>query len=280
MPTPIPLRYAHHVFLLICGFGLFGLTCLLSFILLPIASLLVVFGRRDLFGFVTRWGIRQTFRWVVWYLRLFGYLDIQFVEHTPDARHGKLIVCNHTSLFDVISLLAYFPDACTFIKSSYLKIPFIVPAVKAAGYIPIDVLDAEQRTRAFMTALNVLRAGRPLIVFPEGTRSRDGKIGRFQAGVFKLALESGVDLTPVLFTSDQAVFNKVGPFQLSSGLIHFHAHVLPRIPTPRHEGTMNVAAKRFRDKVEAEFTQWLSSDLASAWNKIDAAATGCIPTTR
>jgi 1-acyl-sn-glycerol-3-phosphate acyltransferase len=268
-----------HLVWLAWGFGAFAFACVLSFVLIPLASPLILVGRRDLFGFVTRWGIRQTFRFVLWYLRLFGYLDVQFIEHDAAARRGRLYVCNHTSMFDIISLLAYVPDACTFIKSNFLKVPLIVPAVKAAGYIPIDVTDPEQRTKAFMKALNVLRAGQPLIVFPEGTRSRDGKIGRFQAGVFKLALESGLDLTPVLFTSDQPCFNKVGPFRPVKDIIRFRAHILAPLPTPRAEGTMTVAARAFRDKVELEFTQWLSSDLAGAWNKIDAAATGCLPIT-
>lgn len=268
---------ARHLALISLGFGLFGAVCLMSFALLPPASVLILVGRKDLFGFATRWSIRQTFRWVLWYLRLFGFLDAQVIEHAPDARAGKLIVGNHTSMFDVICLLAYFPDASTFIKSNFLRIPFILPAVKAAGYIPIDVTDAGQRTNAFMKGLAVLRSGRPLIVFPEGTRSRDGKIGRFQAGVFKLALEAGQDITPVLFTSDQPIFNKVGLFQPSTRTVRFRAHILPRIPTPRDDGTMNVAAKRFRDRVEGEFAHWLSTDLAGAWNKIDAAATACTP---
>lgn len=259
---------ARHVFLLFLGFGAFGAACLLSFVLIPAASISVVFGRRDLFGFWTRWGIRQTFRWVIWYLRIFRYLDVQFIEQVPARKPARIIVCNHTSMFDVISLLSYVPDACTFIKSNFLNVPFILPAVKAAGYIPIDVTDPEQRTKAFMQALNVIRSGRPLIVFPEGTRSRDGKIGRFQAGVFKLALESGENLTPILFTSDQPCFNKVGPWRPARRMIRFRAHVLPEIRTPHEKGASTGAAREFRDAVERDFARLLSSDLAGAWNRL------------
>src|SRR5262249_38758826 len=130
----------------------------------------------------------------------------------------------------------------------------------------------EQRAKAFMRALEMLESGGRLIVFPEGTRSKTGALGPFQAGVFKLALEARVPLTPVLITSDQAVFNSQRHFRPDGGLIHFTLHVQPAIPLPL-AGT----ARAFRDTVQAAFTRWLSTDLASAYNRLEAAPVVRVP---
>ncbi len=248
------------------GFGLFGIACLLSMLALPVVRL-IFYAEPLRVRLIAREAVRYTFTWVLWYLRhVLRFLDVKMERHAP-SEDPRLIVSNHISMFDIITMLAYVRDVGTFVKSTHARIPMVRHMVKACGFIPIDVNDPEQRTLAFMKALEALRAGERFVVFPEGTRSESGALRPFQAGVFRLALESGVPITPMLVTADKPLFNKREHFRPELGMVHFALHLMPQIPVPQGEASP-AAARALRDEVQTKFTRWLASDLAKAYNRL------------
>ena len=112
---------------------------------------------------------------------------------------GPAIVCpNHTSVIDSFLLPSVLPRRITFVgKAEYLddwKTKHLFPAL---GMIPIDRAGGDASTRALDAAAGVLRRGELFGIYPEGTRSRDGKLRKGHTGPARLALRTGAPLVPV-----------------------------------------------------------------------------------
>lgn len=114
----------------------------------------------------------------------------------PGGRY--VFMANHQSLFDIPVLIATLPGQVRFLaKASLFKIPFFGWGLKAGGFIPIDRRDRSRAKDAFAAAVARLEAGASILVFPEETRSKDGRLLPFQRGGFLLALKSGLPIVPV-----------------------------------------------------------------------------------
>jgi 1-acyl-sn-glycerol-3-phosphate acyltransferase len=113
--------------------------------------------------------------------------------------HGPAILCpNHTSVIDSFMLPAALPRRITFVgKAEYLddwKTKHLFPAL---GMIPIDRTGGDASARALDAAADVLHRGELFGIYPEGTRSRDGKLHKGHTGPARLALRTGAPLVPV-----------------------------------------------------------------------------------
>jgi 1-acyl-sn-glycerol-3-phosphate acyltransferase len=92
---------------------------------------------------------------------------------------------------DVWILVAMLPGSIRFIaKRELLRVPLIGSAIRATGQIPVNRHDRDAAERSYSEAAEVLRRGRSVIVFVEGTRSADGRLGEFKKGGFVLATRS------------------------------------------------------------------------------------------
>jgi len=103
---------------------------------------------------------------------------------------SSVIVCNHLSYLDPILFISLFKKHKTIVKSAFFKVPIFGLVLKIAGYIP------SKAGRAFSSLMierietmgDFISSGGNLFIFPEGTRSKDGRIGAFNEGAFKIAL--------------------------------------------------------------------------------------------
>lgn len=124
-------------------------------------------------------------------------INVTGLHHVP--RQGPAILCpNHISFFDSIVLPTVLPRRISYVgKAEYLddwKTKYIFPAV---GMIPIHRGDGSAAARALDTAASVLNRGELFGIYPEGTRSRDGKLHRGHTGAARLALRTGAPIIPV-----------------------------------------------------------------------------------
>jgi 1-acyl-sn-glycerol-3-phosphate acyltransferase len=123
-------------------------------------------------------------------------------EHLP-AQGGAILASNHLSFSDSIFLPLVVPRKVTFLaKSDYftgrgLKGRLQATFFRSAGQIPIDRSGGAASEAALRTGLRVLRGGGLLGLYPEGTRSPDGRLYRGKTGVARMALEAGVPVVPV-----------------------------------------------------------------------------------
>lgn len=102
---------------------------------------------------------------------------------------SSIIICNHISYLDPILLISLFKNARTIVKSDFFKMPVFGSVLRASGYIPSKTGGAltTMMINSLESMKDYLAAGGNLFVFPEGTRSHDGKLGGFNKGAFRIA---------------------------------------------------------------------------------------------
>ena len=111
---------------------------------------------------------------------------------------GVIVAANHISFFDSVALLQSIPRRAFFIgKAEYMRSWTTKHLFPAMGLIPIEREQARKAMAALEVAVSVLRRGDVLSIYPEGTRSRDGRLHKGHTGVAQLALMSGSPIVPV-----------------------------------------------------------------------------------
>jgi 1-acyl-sn-glycerol-3-phosphate acyltransferase len=122
-------------------------------------------------------------------------LDVRGAVHLP-LTGGALIAANHTSHLDSIALGASSPRALHFLGAVHLtRVPVLGAALPRLGLIPVRRDEGDADALEQVTAL--LRAGCAVVVYPEGGRSRDGRVHRPRSGVARLAATTGCPVVPV-----------------------------------------------------------------------------------
>lgn len=138
-----------------------------------------------------------------------------------DVKKPSLIIANHNSFLDILVLLMRSPKVIMMVKSWVSDSWLFGPLVRAAGFIP-----SEGGAGNLDLVRQRISEGFSIVIFPEGTRSEDGKIGRFHKGAFYLAEELGLDITPVLISGASYLLPK-NDFYIKNGTLSLK--VLPRI---------------------------------------------------
>jgi len=124
-------------------------------------------------------------------------IEVEGLEHVPESG-GAIMAPNHLSVLDHFVLATSLPRRITFVgKAEYMddwKTRYIFPAL---GMIPIDRDGGSAANRALNAAARVLEDGELFGIYPEGTRSRDGKLHKGHTGVARLAMRTGCPIIPV-----------------------------------------------------------------------------------
>jgi len=155
-------------------------------------------------------------------------VDLRGAEHLPDGPF--ILMSNHQSNFDILSLLAAMPRRIYWIaKKELFDIPIFGPSMRRGGYIPLDRSDGRKALKSMENAAAIIRQGSSVVMFPEGTRSRDGHLLPFKRGGFMLAVRAGVPVIPVTINGSGRV-NPGGVIKLYSGNITITLH--PQINVP------------------------------------------------
>ena len=125
------------------------------------------------------------------------YIEATGQEHVPEG--GFVYASNHESLVDILVLGAALPgDFKWAAKRSVMNVPFLGWHLRLAGHVPVDRNKGKDAALAVTEAFEqVLRSNKPLLVFPEGTRTADGKLRPFKNGAFQAAVLAGKPVVPV-----------------------------------------------------------------------------------
>ena len=129
---------------------------------------------------------------------------------TVDFDRPRVFMTNHRSHWDTPVLAASIPTPLSFIaKIELAKIPILGQGMKGVGMIFLDRRDPEKARLSLQKAAAILREGRSVMMFPEGSRSEDGRSMRpFKKGGFHLALESGLPIQPVVLLGTERILPK------------------------------------------------------------------------
>lgn len=119
-------------------------------------------------------------------------------SHTVDNSRPRVYAVTHASALDIPILYVYLPFQFRIIfKSELLGYPFIGWHLKRSGQVCINQQNPAASIGAVKSALRTLRQGMPLVIFPEGGRTRDGQIQPFLPGAFFLAIKAQADIVPI-----------------------------------------------------------------------------------
>lgn len=134
--------------------------------------------------------------WMVWALNPFWRLEIEGVERLREG--GPYLICaNHQSMLDVLVLMALRGDFKWVSGVRFFKVPMLAAYMRITGYIAADLKNPFSARGILEACGEWLRRNVSVGMFPEGTRSPDGRLGPFKAGAFRVAVEEGVPVLPV-----------------------------------------------------------------------------------
>ncbi len=139
------------------------------------------------------WILKTLFGPVV---RLIWIKKVEGLENIP-KKGAYIVAANHSSYLDFFTLAAIWPTRIYFLTGEvFFKKWWWYPLVKFTGQIKVD-RNSEDKVQAKQKIFSILEKGKVVGIFPEGTRSTDGKIGKTYTGVAKFALGAKVPVVPV-----------------------------------------------------------------------------------
>jgi 1-acyl-sn-glycerol-3-phosphate acyltransferase len=154
-----------------------------------IGSFLLVLRLKDFVGFLSCYWARSVFWALGKKVRVKGKENL--------VKGGKyILIANHTSLFDIVAIMSFYPGVTWFGREYLLKIPLVGFYLRNTGYIPMKTANF-RNTKEMLEQLVQKSNGRAIAIFPEGTRTLDGKINRFHRGFVHVAKASKLDILPV-----------------------------------------------------------------------------------
>jgi 1-acyl-sn-glycerol-3-phosphate acyltransferase len=129
------------------------------------------------------------------------------VARLPALPPGPLVFAsNHESALDIWVLFKVLPRGFRFVaKAELFRLPIFGAYLRLGGHIPVDRGNHARAVESLRQAGEAVRAGTSLVVFPEGTRSKDGRIQPFKKGPFVVAMEAGVPVVPVAISGSGRV---------------------------------------------------------------------------
>lgn len=182
---------------ILTNIGFYSLLLILNFIIFITSPIFYIILKS-----VKKHSSGQAVRRIIW---IYGALWITLAtfftkleintKNAEDYPSPSIIVVNHQSFFDAFCMGALPIYNIVFLVRSWpFRIPFYGHYMRIAGYINSENKSCEEFVRE---AQEKLKQGISVIIFPEGTRSNNGQLGRFYSGSFKLAMESKIPIVPI-----------------------------------------------------------------------------------
>jgi 1-acyl-sn-glycerol-3-phosphate acyltransferase len=145
---------------------------------------------------------------VMFFVRAAGVrVRVEGLERIPPG--VCLFVANHTSSADAPAVVGAIPRRISIIlKESLFKWPIVGQSFRSAHFIPVNRKSHESAIASVEKATEALRSGQSFLIYPEGTRSPDGRLQNFKKGAVVMAINSGVPIVPMACSGAQHVMEK------------------------------------------------------------------------
>lgn len=179
-----------------------------------------------------------------------GNIDFRvFGQENIPTKNGFTIYSNHQGMFDILAIPATCDQPLAAILKKELKdIPFLKQVIACTKSFPMDREDVRQSMEVILAATKEVASGRNYLIFPEGTRSKNGNHMReFHAGSFKVAMKAKAPILPVALIDCYKVFDEKGCKPVSMQI-----HYLPVIPYEEYKDMKTPElAQMVHDRIEA-----------------------------
>jgi 1-acyl-sn-glycerol-3-phosphate acyltransferase len=146
-----------------------------------------------------------------------------------DWRRTYIFMCNHVSNLDPPIVIPVMPRRTSvLVKKELFRVPLLGWAMRLASLVPVDRRNREAAIASLRFAADVLHSGVNMTIWPEGTRSPDGRLLPFKRGPFYLAMETGVPIVPITLAGTHEIWRK-GEFAIHPGTatVVFHEPIDP-----------------------------------------------------
>ena len=145
-------------------------------------------------------------------------VEISGLEHVPADRRC-IFMCNHVSNLDPPVVLPLLPGHCSvLLKKELMRIPILGTAMRMGKFVPVERGHRREAAQASVAAAaDALRSGLNILVFPEGTRSKDGRLSTFKKGPFFLAQQTQAPIIPIALSGTQKMMRK-GSIAITPGV--------------------------------------------------------------
>ena len=119
-------------------------------------------------------------------------------QENVDPKQSYVFVANHQSFLDVFAVYGWLPNNFKWLmKKEIRKVPFVGTACAVAGHIFVDRSNPRAALQSMDHIKKELVDGISTVIFPEGTRTKTGEMGRFKQGAFKIAMDMGLPVVPI-----------------------------------------------------------------------------------
>ena len=190
-------------------------------------------------------------------------------EEDIDGRHPYIVVCNHLSNAD-IPLISNLPWEMKWVaKKELFELPFLGWMMKMAKDISVDRSSSNKRIGVFKSCSFYLNNNCSVMFFPEGTRSRDGRMKRFSLGAFDLAIQKNIPILPLVIDGTQDCLPK------KDWVFTTDAYVTLKVLEPINTDHLNEDDSiELMEKVRGEMLAQLSAWREQPLSAIDATIPG------
>ena len=146
-------------------------------------------------------------------------VEVTGLERIPQGR-SCIFMSNHVSNLDPPVLLPYLPGrSSVLLKKELMRIPLLGTAMRLAQFVPVERGNRVEAAKLSIAAAGAaLRAGLHMMVYPEGTRSKDGRLMPFKKGPFFLAEETQAPIVPIAISGTQHMMRK-GSVAITPGVV-------------------------------------------------------------
>ncbi|HEY0163639.1 MAG TPA: lysophospholipid acyltransferase family protein [Edaphobacter sp.] len=146
-------------------------------------------------------------------------IELSGTENVPAGR-ACIFMCNHVSNLDPPVVLPLIPGrSSVLLKKELMGIPILGRAMRMGKFVPVERGGRREAAQASVQAASeALREGLHMLVFPEGTRSKDGRLSAFKKGPFFLAMETGATVIPVAISGTEKMMQK-GSWAITPGVV-------------------------------------------------------------
>jgi 1-acyl-sn-glycerol-3-phosphate acyltransferase len=177
----------------------------------------------------------------------FFRVTVEGAEHLPKNAAAAVYVANHASFVDIFSLFHLMRSFKFVSKTSNFLIPVVGWSMFLTGHVMINRVDRRSQIKCLAQCVDLLGAGASCLFFPEGTRSKDGRMHAFKRGAFSVAAKAGVPVVPVTLLGTAGVMPNGREGEMYGGAVRIVVH--PPVPPPAagekaDAGAMADAARR------------------------------------
>lgn len=182
------------------------------------------------------------------------------LSHFP-KEGGAIVMSNHQSMMDVLVMLIVMPRYYRFIAKKELQlIPFVGLAMMVQRHYFIKRLNAREAISIMNRVKEDAASGIPIMMYPEGTRSEDGKLGEFKRGGFQMAVEKGLPVIPCTVIGARQVLPKKKLFPKPGRIyVHFSDAREPALVPPNNRKALKAAADELLNSVRDDIAAQQSS---------------------